>query len=212
MHRRDCCSLRIVCRTLESKRKGRAIDSDGDSRTTKVGADLFEFNNQHYLLIVDYFSKWPKISKLDNLSAKNVISYMKSQISRYGIPDELISDNGPQFACEEFAQFMKDYDIKHTTSSPYHPQANGQAERTVQTVQSTTWLQKQSSTHWILSWADGWRERYPQHPNSYNQDMAIPRSRSRNSTSTRRRAETCRHFEPVSQSWWSSGTPGRELK
>ena len=94
----------------------------------------FEFNNQHYLLIVDYFSKWPEISKLDNLSAKNVISYMKSQISRYGIPDELISDNGPQFACEEFAQFMKDYDIKHTTSSPYHLQANGQAERTVQTV------------------------------------------------------------------------------
>ena len=46
----------------------------------KVGADLFEFNNQHYLLIVDYFSKWPEISKLDNLSAKNVISF-----SRYGI-------------------------------------------------------------------------------------------------------------------------------
>ena len=44
----------------------------------KVGADLFEFNKQHYLLIVDYFSTWPEISKLDNLSAKNVISYMKS--------------------------------------------------------------------------------------------------------------------------------------
>ena len=82
----------------------------------KVGADLFEFNNQHYLLIVDYFSKWPEISKLDNLSVNNVISYMKSQISRYGIPDELISDNGPQFACEEFAQFMKT-----TTSNTQHP-------------------------------------------------------------------------------------------
>ena len=68
----------------------------------KVGADLFEFKNQHYLLIVDYFSKWPEISRLDNLSAKDVISYMKSQISRYGIPDELISDNGPQFVVGNF--------------------------------------------------------------------------------------------------------------
>ena len=59
---------------------------------------------------------------------------MKSQISRYGILDGLISDNEPQFACAKFAQFMKDYDIKHTTSSPYHPQANGKAGRTVQTV------------------------------------------------------------------------------
>ena len=35
---------------------------------------FFEFSKEHYLLIVDYFSKWPEISKLDNLSAKNVIS------------------------------------------------------------------------------------------------------------------------------------------
>ena len=39
-----------------------------------VGADLYELNNQHCLFIVDYFSKWPEISKLENLSAKNVIS------------------------------------------------------------------------------------------------------------------------------------------
>ena len=128
----------------------------------KVGADLFELNNQHYLLIVDYFSNWPEISKLDTLSAKNVISYMKSQISRYEIPDELISDNGTQFACAEFAQLMKDYDIKHTTSSPYHPQANGASRKNCtncqtrigegeRNLQSTTLLQKQSSRHWILS-------------------------------------------------------------
>ena len=70
-----------------------------DRPGAKVGADLFELNYHHYLVMVDCFSKWPEISKLDNLTAKNVISYMKSQISRYGIPDEVITDNGPQFAC-----------------------------------------------------------------------------------------------------------------
>ena len=59
---------------------------------------------------------------------------MKGEIARFGIPDELITDNGPQFSSAEFAQFMQEYDIKHTTTSPYHPQANGQAERMVQTV------------------------------------------------------------------------------
>ena len=80
---------------------------------------------------------------------------MKSQISRYGISDELISDNGPQFACEEFAQFMKDYNIKHTTSSPYHPQANGQAERTVQTVKRL--LVKAKGDPVMMKFGDTWK-------------------------------------------------------
>ena len=100
----------------------------------KVGADLFEFNNQHYLLIVDYFSKGPEISKLDNLSAKNVISYTKSQISRNGIPDELISDNGHQFACEEFAQFVKNCAVREGLRHQTHniqslPPASKRASR-----------------------------------------------------------------------------------
>ena len=41
-----------------------------------------KLNNNHYLVMVNYFSKWPEISQLDNLTAKNVISYMTSQISR----------------------------------------------------------------------------------------------------------------------------------
>ena len=100
----------------------------------KVGADLYELNNQHCLLIVDCFSKWPEISKLDNLSAKNVISYTKSQISRNGIPDELISDNGHQFACEEFAQFVKNCAVREGLRHQTHniqslPPASKRASR-----------------------------------------------------------------------------------
>ena len=105
-----------------------------DRPWAKVAVDLFELNQKHYMITVDYFSKWPEVVKLDNLTTNNVICYLKSQISRYGLPDALISDNGPQFSSQEFRDFMRDYGIEHSTSSPYYAQANGQAERTVQTV------------------------------------------------------------------------------
>ncbi|CAC5403653.1 unnamed protein product [Mytilus coruscus] len=57
-------------------------------------------------------------------------------MSRFGYIDQLITDSGPQFACREFAQFAKEYGFVHTTTSPHYPQANGQAERFVQTVKN----------------------------------------------------------------------------
>ena len=59
---------------------------------------------------------------------------MKRNIARYGLFEELISDNGPQYSSSEFEAFMKDYGIQHTTSSPLYPQSNGLAEKAVQTI------------------------------------------------------------------------------
>ena len=80
-----------------------------DRPWSKIGIDLFEFKGQHYLISVDYFSKWPEVNKLDNLSTKNVIEYMKGQFSRHGLIDVLVSDNGPQFANSQMRQFAKGY-------------------------------------------------------------------------------------------------------
>ncbi|XP_048765918.2 uncharacterized protein K02A2.6-like [Ostrea edulis] len=101
---------------------------------SKIGMDLFELNGTHYLLTVDYLSKWPKVSKLESLTSKCVITHVKSMIAKYGIPDIVIKDNGPQFSSFEFREFVKGYQIRHKTTSPYHAQSNGQTERMAQTM------------------------------------------------------------------------------
>lgn len=102
----------------------------------KVASDLFVWKNSHYLLIIDYFSRYIEIAKLNSESAASVIKHMKSIFARHGIPQEVVSDNGPQYSSREFAKFSKEYGFVHRTSSPKYPQSNGEAERGVQTVKS----------------------------------------------------------------------------
>ena len=62
------------------------------------------------------------------------INHLKIFFARHGIPETLISDNGPQYASQEFKEFAREYEFRHTTSSPYFPQGNGEAEQAVGTV------------------------------------------------------------------------------
>ena len=73
---------------------------------------------------------------------------MKGIFGRHGIPECLMSDNGPQFSSHEFQQFSKEYKFEHITSSPNYPQANGEAERGVQTVKAL--LNKNDDPHLAL--------------------------------------------------------------
>ena len=58
---------------------------------------------------------------------------MHEVFSRNGLPECLVSDNGPQFVLEMFQNFMKANGLQHLTSAPYHPCTNGQVERLVYT-------------------------------------------------------------------------------
>ncbi|GFO24240.1 Pol polyprotein [Plakobranchus ocellatus] len=102
----------------------------------RLGADLFEWKGRTYLLMVDYFSRWIEIALLNKTTTSSVIEHMKSIFAKFGIPEILISDNGPQFASREFAQFTEVYGILHKTSSPLHPESNGEAERAVRTIKN----------------------------------------------------------------------------
>ena len=100
----------------------------------RVHIDFAEFNKQQYLVLVDAHSKWIDAIEMHKTTSSQTIKELKRYFAMFGLPEYLVSDNGPQFVSDEFENFLKTNGIKHLTSAPYHPATNGAAERTVQTV------------------------------------------------------------------------------
>ena len=99
-----------------------------------VGSDLFHWNDQDFVLVVDYYSRYWQIEKLHKIDAATVIKKIRNVFSRMGIPEVLRSDNGPQYAAKTFEKFAKDWGFQHIPSCPEYPRSNGLAKKTVQTV------------------------------------------------------------------------------
>ena len=74
----------------------------------KVGSDMFTLNGANYVIVTDYFSRFPEVVKLTTTTSGSIISALKSIFSWFGIPEE-VSDNGPQYASREFQDFGKAY-------------------------------------------------------------------------------------------------------
>ncbi|XP_063952108.1 uncharacterized protein K02A2.6-like [Lytechinus pictus] len=87
-----------------------------------------------FMIVVDAYSKWPEVTIMPNITTEKTIEALRSIFARFGLPQILVSDNGPQFTSAEFTEFMKLNGIVHKRSAPYHPSTNGQAERFVQSV------------------------------------------------------------------------------
>ena len=105
-----------------------------DLAFNEIGIDLFDFESKHYLIQVDYYSKFIEVDELHDQTTYSIVRALKNQYSRHGIPEKCRSDNGPQFSSSDFRQFCEEYGVKHITSSPHFQRSNGEAERGIQTV------------------------------------------------------------------------------
>ena len=61
----------------------------------KVGADIFHCKNKEYLIKVDYYSNFAEIILIGQSTATTKMRKFKESFARYGIPEILITDNGP---------------------------------------------------------------------------------------------------------------------
>nr|XP_054926420.1 uncharacterized protein K02A2.6-like [Dermacentor andersoni] len=88
-----------------------------------LGMDLFNLNGQTFILVADYYSRFPEVVNLRSTTAQAVIDSLKTIFAHHGIPQEVMSVNGPPFSSQGFAA---SYGFNHVTSSPHYAQSNGE--------------------------------------------------------------------------------------
>ena len=92
----------------------------------RIHIDFATHQSNHYLIIVDAHSKWPEvIGPMKTTTAEATGNAMHNIFARYGLPKQIVSDNGPPFQSAEYEEFSRQNGIQKVLVSLYHPSSNG---------------------------------------------------------------------------------------
>uniref|UniRef100_A0A8C5DT92 Gypsy retrotransposon integrase-like protein 1 n=1 Tax=Gouania willdenowi TaxID=441366 RepID=A0A8C5DT92_GOUWI len=105
------------------------LDCVGPLPKTKAG-------HQYILTIMCAATRFPHAVPLRSLRTKPVVKALLWFFSTFGLPREIQTDRGTNFMSKLFSQVVKELNIKHVTSSAYHPESQGALERFHQTLKS----------------------------------------------------------------------------
>jgi transposase InsO family protein len=88
------------------------------------------------LVLIDYATRYPVAIPLHNISAKIVAQALFHEISRLGIPKELLTDQGTKFMSRTIRELYGLLKVKAIRTSVYHPATDGLCERFNRTLKS----------------------------------------------------------------------------
>src|SRR4051812_34922738 len=83
----------------------------------------------HLQVAVDKFTKWIEAVPITSSTALTAVNFIKSIIFRFGVPHNIITDNGTNFTAAEFQFFCQELGIKIKYASVEHLESNGQVEK-----------------------------------------------------------------------------------
>lgn len=93
--------------------------------------------NQYILAAIDHLTGWVEAIPIKNKTNHCVWeAFMTHIVSRYGLPEVIITDKGGEFRAIEFDKFLSECGVRHNVTTPYHPQSNGRTERFNRTLKS----------------------------------------------------------------------------
>ena len=129
-----------VCQTYAPKQSQEPILVHEPTATTrpwfKLGSDIFEVKGKYYIVVADYYSRFPYVKQLTYITSHSIINVFKTLFTDHRFCEILCTDNGPFYVSKEFTTFLNDCSIRHITSDPMHLQSNGFAESMVNVMKN----------------------------------------------------------------------------
>ena len=102
----------------------------------KLGSDIFEVIGKYYIVVADYYSRFPYVKQLTNITSLSIINVFKTPFADHGFCEILCTDTCPSYISKEFTTFLNDCSIRHISSDPMYPQSNGFAEFMVKVMKN----------------------------------------------------------------------------
>ena len=99
------------------------------------------FKSHMFLVVIDAHSKWPEVKMMQSTTSQRTIEVLRELFSSYGLPEQVVSDNGPQFVSAEFETFMRNNGIKHIRCAPYHPSSKDWQKDSSKHSKRQCWLE-----------------------------------------------------------------------
>ena len=112
--------IRPIAEKLQAPGQQVAVDITGPSEAT---------SGKILLTVIDLFSRYPDVFVLRSSSSSEIICNLRKWFSQFGIPENLLSDNGTPFVSSEMHLFLQSIGVRHLRSANFHPQSNGCIER-----------------------------------------------------------------------------------
>ena len=98
-------------------------------------SDLFQVGTSHFAVYADRYSGYPLVAEFSAVpTTSTLIRAFRKFFSMMGVPNRLRSDQGPQYESKQMQDFLRDWAVQWTPSSPHNPQSNGHAEVSVKAV------------------------------------------------------------------------------
>lgn len=127
------------CQECQRHAKKKPVTSEKQISTVRpmetIGMDIMAHKGEHVLVAIDYFSGYITVDHLHRETSEAVIERVSDNCRKFGLPEKIITDNGPCFRSQKFDSFCEKLEIQHLTSSPHFHQSNGRAERAIQTIE-----------------------------------------------------------------------------